>query len=284
MNETRHREVVEHGRAWWTWALIGIGALGALALLAAAYVAFTGATAEKERDESEQEKAAIAAPANESASKILELCKKDNRVAMVLRREGVCGTSAEVRKEIRIQVMEGPEGPPGAAGPRGEQGPGPTEAQVLFAVQQYCEAQPGGSCEGPGPTRAEVRAAVIAYCADGRCRGDQGVEGPQGEQGVQGAQGAQGPPPSDTQVDAAVERYCDADGDGVADRCRGPQGPQGEQGPRGYQVAKVEFEPYEDGTKCRVVFTLNDPEDTRITTDVPRSFCASNEGAGAGPP
>lgn len=218
MNETRHREEAEHGRAWWTWVLIGIGVVGALALLATAYVTFTGSSAENERDESNRDKAAIAAPANESANTILELCEKDNRVAKVLRRKGLCDTSEQVREEIRIQVLEGPEGPPGSEGPRGVQGPGPTEAQVLLAVQQHCQAQPGGSCEGPGPTRAEVRAAVVAFCADGRCRG------PQGEQG---------PVPSDAQVDAAVDRHCS----GPSQPCRGEPGADGSDGADGVDGA-----------------------------------------------
>lgn len=76
----------------------------------------------------------------------------------------------------------GPPGPPGATGPPGPAGPGPTQAQLVDAVELYCEtfgcvgpagpAGPAGptGAAGSGPTQAQLLAAVQAFCSlPGNC-------------------------------------------------------------------------------------------------------------------
>lgn len=120
---------------------------------------------------------------------------------------------------------------PGSVGPRG---PGPTDAQIAYAVAAYCTAHDG--CTGI-PSPAQVRAAVSAFCATGVCRGAAGPTGASGQPGpsgspgptgAAGASGSPGPGPTDDQVSAAVNAYCAAHGD-----CTGPAGPKGDTGASG---------------------------------------------------
>lgn len=101
--------------------------------------------------------------------------------------------------------------------------------------------------------RLETVAAVKDLAAQVKRLGAEPVVRPQDlpGAGLQGPQGEPGPPPSNSQVRAAVQRYCSA---GVCrgpaptaaqvaqavmrycnanGQCRGPQGPEGDEGPQG---------------------------------------------------
>jgi hypothetical protein len=134
-------------------------------------------------------------------------------------------------------------GPPGQRGPMGPVGPGPSAAEIQSAVAVYCQS---GRCDGRDPTTGQVAAAVAAYCdRRGECRGPRGAPGQDGQDGEDGAPGADGrdgadgadaPPPTQAQVDAAVARYCDANGG-----CRGPKGDRGEPGDDGTDAVPFTF-------------------------------------------
>jgi hypothetical protein len=122
-------------------------------------------------------------------------------------------------------------------GKQGERGPGPTDAQIAVAVNDYCALH--DNCAGT-PSKTQVTAAVHAFCSAGACRGSSGTPGPEGRPGASGssgasgapgqpgASGAAGPGPTDDQIAAAVAAYCTAHGN-----CTGPAGPTGSAGPTG---------------------------------------------------
>jgi hypothetical protein len=93
--------------------------------------------------------------------------------------------------------------------------------------------------------------------------GHNGVKGAPGPQGLRGESGAAGRPPTATEVDAAVRRYCSVDGRCAASQsamvaaittfcqvhnCRGPQGERGPQGlPGAVGQAGADGDPSPDG-------------------------------------
>jgi len=111
------------------------------------------------------------------------------------------------------------------SGARGTRGPGPTQAQIDAAVNDYCSFR--NDCIGI-PSRAQVAAAVRAFCSAGACRGTRGARGPSGSPGASGAAGDTGPGPSDQEISDAVTAYCAAHGN-----CTGPAGPKGDTGDPG---------------------------------------------------
>lgn len=84
--------------------------------------------------------------------------------------------------------------------------------------------------------------------------GPIGITGSQGEKGDPGEQGAQGPGPTDAQVQAAVDAYCEAH-----DQCRGPQGEKGEKGDTGETGAQGE-----PGTSPQMLRCSPDPLDPTV--------------------
>jgi hypothetical protein len=121
--------------------------------------------------------------------------------------------------------------PSASEGPAGKQGPGPSNAQIAAAVEDYCALREG--CAGV-PSRAQVALAVQAFCAAGACKGPSGrpgaagASGARGAAGASGASGAPGSGPTSDQVASAVAAYCAAHGD-----CTGPAGPKGDTGASG---------------------------------------------------
>jgi hypothetical protein len=88
-----------------------------------------------------------------------------------------------VDPETLTPTIPGPSGP---AGPTGPAGRGPTNSEVLFAVQQFCMVQ---VCKGEpgdtGPTGTQGEPGTT---------GTQGEPGPAGPQGIPGEPGAPGAP------------------------------------------------------------------------------------------
>jgi hypothetical protein len=172
----------------------------------------------------------------------------------------------------RIEALGGtPVGTPspGATGERGATGPGPSPAEIQYAVDTYCAARSG--CAGI-PSKIQVTAAVRAYCAAGVCRGPAGAAGKPGASvagapgvsgapGASGAAGAPGPAPTDAQITQAIAAYCTAHGN-----CTGPAGPQGDPG-RGISSldcstpsGKTSFVVhYDDGTSQTVQCSASSP-------------------------
>jgi len=89
---------------------------------------------------------------------------------------------------------------------------GPTDAQVLKAVEVICGAKSG--CR---PTEAQVKTALTTICGD--CRGKDAAPP---KDGTNGTNGEDAPAVTAEQIDAAVARNCGDDG------CRGP-GPTDQQ-------------------------------------------------------
>jgi len=150
----------------------------------------------------------------------------------------------------------------GAPGPSGPAGPGPSAQEVLAAVDLYCATRSG--CVGT-PTKAQVLTAVQGYCqvATHPCRGAVGATGEPGATGAPGAQGDQGPGPTDDQVATAVGLYCDAHGG-----CTGATGSTGPSGQPGRGITSIDcsgltFDQlvihYDDGTTETVNCTLPTP-------------------------
>ncbi len=88
--------------------------------------------------------------------------------------------------------------------------PPPEDVPVPEPLTPMPEPEPGPSGatgpQGPGPTRAQVREAVEGMFATGEFDGEDGR------------------PPTDAEIDAAVERYC------AADTCDGEDGTDGVDG------------------------------------------------------
>jgi hypothetical protein len=117
---------------------------------------------------------------------------------------------------VGAQGSAGLDGVPGSTGAPGPSGPpGPTGAP----------GPPGATgASGPAPTKAQLLAAVELYCQTFTCRGETGPQGPagpagpagpQGEQGPQGEPGPAGPAgpgPTLDQLIAAVAAFCDIPG------------------------------------------------------------------------
>ncbi len=101
-------------------------------------------------------------------------------------------TEDDIRRIVREEVIQGPQGEPGPAGLQGERGvqgatglqgePGPQGERGLSGIPG--EQGPAGE---PGP-----RGSVGSPGEKGE-KGDAGTQGPQGPQGDQGEQGPQGP-------------------------------------------------------------------------------------------
>lgn len=136
-----------------------------------------------------------------------------------------------------LSTIRGDQGVPGAPGRA------PTTAEIALAVSNYCS---GGRCDGLAPTAPQVAAAVALYCNNrGECRGSDGTNGSNGENGIDGSDGSAGvdgkdgakgdrgetgPPPTDSQMLAAVNTYC---ADQPGGNCRGAEGAKGEKGSTG---------------------------------------------------
>ncbi len=143
--------------------------------------------------------------------------KQDRKTAAVKKRTDKVAERVRVIRRVQVRTQRilitkgilarGPRGLQGGVGPVGKQGPGPSPAQIRAAVASYCAS---ASC-GSGATAAQVAAAVNAYCSAAQCRGPAGRDGS---------------PLSPAQVTQAVGVYCSQ-----RDDCRGPAGSPGPQGP-----------------------------------------------------
>lgn len=111
--------------------------------------------------------------------------------------------------ERKVGYLGGLQGATGPAGESGASGRAPTQAEIAFAVVNYCG---DGRCDAKNPSSEQVATAVYNYCGAGTCKG---------------ADGANGANATADMVMAAVTQYC-ADG-----RCVGPQGVQGIAGANG---------------------------------------------------
>lgn len=90
-------------------------------------------------------------------------------------------------------------GPAGAQGERGPQGPGPTDAQVYIAVQDYCST-PQIPCKGaPGAAGQPGADGQSIVGPQGKPGADSTVPGPAGPTGKDGTPGQ--PPESWTYTD-----------------------------------------------------------------------------------
>jgi hypothetical protein len=172
----------------------------------------------------------------EQQANLSEAAERNSQIAEALAQQvRRLGERPVAKPEATPQPMPGPAGEPGQRGPVGPSGPAPSAAEIQSAVAVYCAS---GRCDGRDPTTSQVAAAVVSYCdRRGECRGPRGApgqdgadgrDGVDGEDGTDGQDGADAPPPTQAQVDAAVARYCDANGG-----CRGPKGDRGEPGTDG---------------------------------------------------
>lgn len=111
---------------------------------------------------------------------------------------------------------KGESGPQGATGP---QGPGPSNAQVLEAVDVFCG---NGRCQGPiGPVGPQ---GSVGLSGNDGVTGATGPIGPQGPQGIPGSAGVDG---------ASVQGPAGPPGADGAPGPAGPPGPQGDPGVSG---------------------------------------------------
>lgn len=97
----------------------------------------------------------------------------------------LCIQAQEVTRTI--VTNQGPRGGQGEQGIQGKRGPGPTEQQIIDAIEQHCD-------ENGCPTPEAIATAIMVYCTDDRCKGEQGEQGEQGIPGQDGAPGATGAP------------------------------------------------------------------------------------------
>jgi hypothetical protein len=134
-------------------------------------------------------------------------------------------TLADLRRQVDDYFREHPL-------PEGQK---PTPDQVIQAVTTICS---DGACKGRPPTPAEIASAVSAYCANDACRGEPG------------------PGPTQSQIDASVDRYCGQSPSPCASTVPGPQGPQGQQGQPGVAGQPGRDAPRPTGTAG----FLTDPE------------------------
>lgn len=127
-----------------------------------------------------------------------QLVEREERLAGALaeQRETSVLLARQVRRLGGRPVVSPPSGP--IAGPQGEPGE-----------------------RGPGPSLAQVLAALTDYCSGGVCRGDDGDDGARGPRGATGEVGAVGP------RGAPGESVTGPPGP------QGEQGPRGEAGPTG---------------------------------------------------
>jgi hypothetical protein len=198
----------------------------------------------EQADETLDRQAASIAASRENQERLARSAESNADAAAVLADQvRELGERPVVQPTSLPQVVPGP---PGERGPSGPPGPGPSAAEVQSAVAVYCQS---GRCDGNDPTTSQVAAVVAAYCdRRGECRGPagapgqdgadgrDGVDGEDGTDGTDGQDGADAPPPTQAQVDAAVARYCDANGG-----CRGPKGDRGQPGDDGADAVPFTF-------------------------------------------
>lgn len=104
---------------------------------------------------------------------------------------------AQIRALGEKPVVTSPALPPLIEGIQGLPGPGPTESQLLLAIQAYCLNRAG--CQGPrGPAGESIVGpkgdTVVGPAGDSITgpKGDTGEAGPKGEDGAPGADGKPG--------------------------------------------------------------------------------------------
>lgn len=135
--------------------------------------------------------------------------------------------------------------------------PRPLTVEQVAAVAQQVFATNAATLSTP----EKIASAVSSFCAGDACRGPEGKKG---------TDGAPAPPVTDEQLRAQVNAFCSEN-----NNCQGPPGLQGAQGISVVSFSDPQPDPA-DPSKCQVVVTLIDPEDTRTfpsTFNVPSAFC-----------
>lgn len=177
-------------------------------------------TAESQRQTAENKAEQGVQLANEN----LKFCK-DPAIVGILQESGyqyVCDLAVIVQTQAAKD---------GNTGKQGERGPGPSQAQINTAVDDYFRAHP--LPEGKTPTVEQVAAAVGSYLKDNPPEPGRPPTADEIAMATaaylaehmeefQGKEGERGRPPTADEVSAAVAAYCSE-----GDNCRGPQGPQG---------------------------------------------------------
>lgn len=150
------------------------------------------------------------------SDQIAEACDSGGEAAEQLRARGVCDAAKRAERQV--------DDPVSVPGPQGEPGPAPSPAQLLAAVDAYCQI---ADCS-EGPSLGQIESAVDAYCVS-RCEGPPGKDGKDGTDGLDGRDGAIGPAPTREDLLAAFSAFCE----GRVDQCQGPRGEKGDKGDPG---------------------------------------------------
>lgn len=196
--------------------------------------------------------------------------------------------AAQLHEHGLTPVVAPPTPVVGPAGPTGPQGPGPSQAQIDQAVNNYFTQHP------PGATPAMVAMQVAAYLTAnpppaGRAPTQQEIATATSDYltahaaQFQGQAGTPGQNATDEQVSSAVAAFCSTHNGCVGPvGAAGQNGKDGAQGAQGVSVTNVVFQRDATGT-CQAVITLHDPAtstDTTITHPAGAAACPLLHGNG----
>lgn len=171
----------------------------------------------------------------------------------------LCRTADDVVEQTPT-IIEGTKGDKGDQGNPGKPGPPPSNLAVAGAVARFCS---GGACDGKdgkNATAAQVAQAVARFCTSrGDCVGPPGADG---ADGTNGTNGSDGPPPTDAQVQAAVNSYCSQE----SNPCQGPKGDPGDPAPADGGAVDIKFANCTGPIKDLDQSTAQYDADTRVIT------------------